>query len=528
MPGKTTTVTFFGQHLEGATELWTSFPAKVACVSSDQTKNHGSGQTTFQLSVPENVPVGICAVQLATTNGISNLHLFMIDDLPSVSKSGTNKNSASAQRLNLPVAVDGACEELGFDYYQFHARKGQRVSIEVVANRLGSPLDPVVRLLDASGKELIYSDDEPAIGPDCRFRFTVPTNGQYVVEIHDLAYQGGPKHRYRLRAGNFPLASAPFPLGARQGARTKVQFIGSDVQGVRPVNVLASSSARVPLSVRFPGGSGSGFVTLATSRLPELMEIEPNETPETATKIFIPSVVNGRFTRPKDRDWFEFSAAKGQRLVFSGRTRSLGSPCDLFMRLFSAGGDPLSQADISGANEGTLTNTFNEAGTYRLRVEELNRQGGPDLAYRITMEAFQPGFTLSVETNRVEAACDGSFEIKATVTRREYDGPIALSIIGLGDDFVLENNVIAEKKSETALQVKLPARVVAGQLFRFTLAGKARVGDEDFETTASTMPALRKLFPLLRYPPVELDSWIALGIKASISKKEAQPPDKPK
>jgi len=63
-------------------------------------------------------------VQLATTNGISNLHLFMIDDLPSVSKSGTNKNSASAQRLNLPVAVDGACEELGFDYYQFHDRKG--------------------------------------------------------------------------------------------------------------------------------------------------------------------------------------------------------------------------------------------------------------------------------------------------------------------------------------------------------------------------------------------------------------------
>ena len=151
-----------------------------------------------------------------------------------------------------------------------------------------------------------------------------------------------------------------------------------------------------------------------------------------------------------------------------------------------------------------------------------------DLAYRITMEAFQPGFTLSVETNRVEAACDGSFEIKATAARREYDGPIALSIIGLGDDFVLENNVIAEKKNETALQVKLPARVEAGQLFHFTLAGKARVGDEDFETTASTMPALRKLFPLLRYPPVELDSWIALGIKASVSKKEAQPPEKPK
>jgi len=75
--------------------------------------------------------------------------------------------------------------------------------------------------------------------------------------------------------------------------------------------------------------------------------------------------------------------------------------------------------------------------------------------------------------------------------------------------------VIAEKKNETTLKVKLPARVEAGQLFHFTIAGKAGVGDADYETTASTMPALKKSFPLLRYPPAELDGLIALGIKAT-------------
>ena len=528
-PGKTTTLTFSGEKLNGATGLWTGFPAQVSRVSSDKTNGNSSVEVAFQVSVPKNIPVGIGAVQLATTNGLSNLHLIMVDDLPGVAESGTNKTIASAQQLKLPVAVDGNCDELSFDYYAFKAKKGQRVSVEVVANRLGSPLDPVVRLLDAAGKELAYCDDDPAAGSDSRISFTSPATGRYVIELRDIGYQGGSKYRYRLRVGNFPLASAPFPLGARQGAQTKVTFVGRAVDGVRPVSLRVPENAtRVPLNPKFSGGQASGFVTLATSRLPEVMEIEPNETPQTATKIAVPAVINGRFSKPKDRDWFEFTASPGQRLVFSGKTRSLGSSCDLFMRLFNADGKQLAEADISGANEGTLTNKFNEAGTYRLFVEELNRGGGPDFVYRIEVEPLQAGFALSLETNKVEAASDGSFDLKVTAARREYDGPINLSLAGLGDDFVLDNNVIAEKKNEAALNVKLPARVVAGQVFHFTIVGKARVDDADYQTRASTMPALRKLWPLLRYPPAELDGLIGLGIKPRAARSEEEKPAKAK
>ena len=62
------------------------------------------------------------------------LRLVMIDDLPSFPKAGTNKTIGSAQRLKLPLAVDGQTDELACDYYQFDAKKGQRVSVEVVAN----------------------------------------------------------------------------------------------------------------------------------------------------------------------------------------------------------------------------------------------------------------------------------------------------------------------------------------------------------------------------------------------------------
>ena len=66
---------------------------------------------------------------------------------------------ASAMQLTIPSTVNGRVS--GFttnaqkpdeDYYRFHARKGQRYVIEVEAQRLGSPLDAVVEILDAEGQ----------------------------------------------------------------------------------------------------------------------------------------------------------------------------------------------------------------------------------------------------------------------------------------------------------------------------------------------------------------------------------------
>jgi hypothetical protein len=526
-PGKTTTLTLVGENLNGATELWTSFPAKVTRAAT--TNANESGKVVFQVVVPKNVPVGIEAVRLATTNGVSNLVLLMIDDLPDAAGHGTNKTIATAQELKWPVAVDGQCDELCFDYYRLAAKRGQRVSVEVVANRLGSPLDPVVRLLDAAGKELAYCDDDPGLGSDPRFGFTIPASGQYLLEVRDVAYQGGQKHRYRLRLGDFPLISVPFPPGIEQGKQATVSFLGRDLRGLRNRSIevpSGCSESETNVSVRFSRGKGSSFVTLHCSDLPELSEAEPNDRADQATKVATPSAINGRFEKSRDRDCFEFHATKDEWLIFSGRTRSLGSPCDLSLRLLNSDGTQIAEADVVGANEGALTNTFKDAGTFCLLLEELNRQGGPDLAYRVEIRHFEPGFTLSVETERIVASPGGTFEVKVTAARRRYDGPITLSPEDLGNDVVLENNVIAEKKNDTTLKVKLPERFLPGQMARFRIQGKAKIDENEFSAPVSTMPALRKLFPLLRYPPAKLDGLIALGIRSPAARVEEEKPEK--
>src|SRR5205823_1772361 len=82
------------------------------------------------------------------------LQLPMIDDLPTVARAAGPLPLDHPQEISPPIAIDGATESFAADCFAFTAQKGQRISIDAVAGRLGSKLDPVLRLLDSAGREL--------------------------------------------------------------------------------------------------------------------------------------------------------------------------------------------------------------------------------------------------------------------------------------------------------------------------------------------------------------------------------------
>jgi len=463
-PGKVTEMTFVGSDLGGVTSIWTSFETKTERVRFEDNRS------VFKVNVPATCPIGLGAVRLVGTNGVSSLHLVMLDGLPSIVESGTNRSIATAQLLRMPVAVDGACDEKAADFFKFPARKGERLSFEVVAQRLGSSLDPLVRLLDATGRELVFCEDTPGAGVDCRFSFKFPSSGQYVIELRDTRYDGGRGYRYRMRIGDFPLEPAPLPF------LVKPEFQRAD------------------------------------SMRPQPMEAKPNDVKP--QRISLPAAINGRFAKPKDRDCFEFAANKGDRLVFRGRTRSLGSPCDLYLRLESAAGKKLAESPMTGADESSLTNTFKEAGVFRLVVEEAAQLGGPEYFYRLEISPFQPGFALSVDTERFQATPGGSIEIKVLPERHDYDGPIRLTLEGAGDGFELATNAITSKTNATSVKMTLPANLEAGQLANFRMTGHATIDGKDVTAPVSTRPAWRMLFPHIPWPPGAMDGWMAVGAVA--------------
>src|SRR5689334_11520873 len=96
-PGATTEVTFSNALTGEPTGLWTSFPADVAAVSSG---GKGSPAARFRLTVPPDAPVGIGAVRVATTGGVSGLQFFMVDDLPTLAAGPAGRTSADARPVN--------------------------------------------------------------------------------------------------------------------------------------------------------------------------------------------------------------------------------------------------------------------------------------------------------------------------------------------------------------------------------------------------------------------------------------------
>jgi hypothetical protein len=513
--GQATDITLFGGNLASPTAIWTNLPsANIELAPGIEGNGTKADQVVYRCTLAADAPVGIYAFRLATAKGVSNTRLMMIDDLPSVADNGNNKTQATAQAVSFPTAIDGAAEAESYDFYKLTLPSGQKISVAVGARRLGSALDPVIRLLDAAGRELAYSDDEPGIGADSRFVYQAPSAGDYFLELRDIRYQGSPNHRYHLRVGNFPLVNTPFPLAGQKGTSPKLTAVGPSSEELSPLNIavpVAVVGDRLPMAVKYSQGQGSAALTLIASGGPEQVEFEPNDTPETATAVALPWSINGRFETPKDRDWFEFAAKKGERFVFTGRTRSIGSPTDLFLRLYNAGGGVLVEAEDSGMDEGVVNFTFPEDGTYRLMVEDLLRRGGPEQVYRIDIAPYQPGFSLAVDAEKYDAPKGGVFVAKVTSARRDYNGPITLSVAGI-DGAQVANNVIPEGKNETTMSITVPAALESGQLHHIRIVGQAKVGEADVRATASTLVPLRAQLNGLPYPPSELDGDIGLGI----------------
>ncbi|MBI3837024.1 MAG: pre-peptidase C-terminal domain-containing protein, partial [Planctomycetia bacterium] len=514
-PGKSVDVVFHGGNLAGASGVWASFPLSAVLTPGVDQNGMQPASVSYRLTIPAEVPLGVGGIRVVTGKGISNLRLLLIDDLPGIAKAGNNKTMQSAQPLSLPIAVDGACDAESSDFYKLTVAAGQRISVEVFARRLGSPLDPMIRLLTAGGRELAFSDDELATGADCRFSYKFETAGDYLLELRDIRFQGGAGHRYRLRIGDFPLPSVPYPLAVPKGTSANIQFTGKNVELPGPVGVSVPASVpgdRLNVAAGYAPGQGSSWVTVLASDTPEQLEQEPNDAPEKSTPVTVPGAIEGRFETRNDRDFYQFEAKKGQRFVFTGQTRSLGSPSDLFMRLYNADGGVLAEAEDTGPEEGIINYTFPADGIYRLRVEDTNHRGGSDEAYRILVEPFQAGFTLAAGAEKVDAPQDGVFVVKVTCARRDYNGPITLSLEGAGEGCVLANNTIPEGKPDTTMSVTLGPSLKAGQIALVKIVGQAKIGETEFRATASTLVAMRTALSGLPFPPAVLDGTLGLGV----------------
>ena len=513
-PGKTIEVTLHGAKLDDPLSVWSSFPATWEVIPSDPDPK-GRGAVKVKATLDSSAHCGIGGIAVTAAGGASQVLLVPIDDLPSVAEPNTNHDLASALEVTLPVAIDGQNNGTSFDYYKFNGKAGQAISIEVLGSRLGSDFDPVLRLLDANGRQLALVDDDPALGADCRLRYTLPADGVYYVELRDNRYKDG--GHYRLRIGNFPLVTTMFPLSATVGQPATLTAVGPAAEGAEPVTLQIETVGTSLASARFPGGDAAGQASVVVDDLPVAVEAVSADKPDEPTAITVPCAISGRIESPGDRDEYRFTVAKGTRVRFEPLTRTLGSPALVQLRVLGPDGKQLVESPVSDNDEPAVVFVAPADGEYRLVVQEIVGLGGDDYAYRVAARVG-PSFSLSLKNVNNQPArltysawAGSAFDLVVECQRDGYDGPIELSVDSPRSGWQVFQNQIPEKGKETQLIVVAPGDLQPGEFVPLRIVGRADVGGREHVASMVTTAQLRAARPMLPYPPLWLDGLLSVG-----------------
>lgn len=158
---------------------------------------------------------------------VTNRVPFAVDTLPECLDKESNDDPSHAQKVNLPVIVNGRIDKCDdWDVFQIEGKAGDTIVAEVMARRLDSPVDSMLKLTDSSGKVLALNDDceDPGVGlnthhADSYLTVTLPADGTYFVHLGDTARSGGKDYAYRLRLSaprpDFALRAVPSGGGIR-------------------------------------------------------------------------------------------------------------------------------------------------------------------------------------------------------------------------------------------------------------------------------------------------------------------------
>ncbi len=451
--GETVDVSFKGANLGGNPRLWAPFAFKVV---EPLVKGSDGSTWTVKLLADPSTAVGVYPVRVQTDAGLSNPFLFAVGQLPQVAEKEDNSAFETAQTIAVPCVVEGQTAGNDVDYFRFAGKKGQKVLVDAQCARIGSGVDPSIRLMTVGRKFVASADDSAGLLTDARLVATLPEDGDYVVELSDSRYQGGGRPIYRLVVGEVPTAEEVYPMGGRAGETVGLELRGGSmadnaIAAVR-INRLPGLLS-VPPQIRGAAlGLAGPLGALDVESLPLLLVSETNEIRETIgsgplARSAPPVVFNGRIDKPGADERFVIAVTPGQKLRIAVDAAESGSALDGVLQILGAKGAVLATADDT-----TLKPTGKPANAQAppsispdpsfasytvpaglteitLAMRDLGSHGGVGYPFRISVTPIVPDVELTLNDGQVGVPKGGAAAVGVTVVRRGYTGPIALKVV---------------------------------------------------------------------------------------------------
>ncbi|QJW93576.1 PPC domain-containing protein [Frigoriglobus tundricola] len=433
--GTEVALTFQGGRLADAQEVLVYYPG--IAVKKTEVVNDATLKVTVAIS--PDCRLGEHAFRVRTATGVSDLRTFWVGALPVVEEVEPNSEFDKPQPVPLNVTVHGVVQNEDVDYYVVECKKGQRLSVEIEAMRLGVTFfDPYVAILDSKRFELATGDDSPLTGQDGGCSVVIPADGKYIVQVRESAYGGNGACQYRLHVGNFPRPTAVVPAGGRPNEELEVTFLGDPTGPIKQkVKLPATGDDHYRLHCQTPEGVHPAGFPFRIVNVPNTIASGTNVSVATATAGAAPGAFNGVVAKPGESSYFKFTAKKGETYDIHCYARRLGSPLDPVLFLGNAAGAAIVGNDDAIGPDSYFRSTIPADGEYTLWVHDHLKKGGPDYFYRIEVTPIQPRVDATIpkvdgnnpanqERQTVTVPRGGRAASLVIANRADFGGPLVM------------------------------------------------------------------------------------------------------
>ena len=535
----------------------------------------------FQVTSAANVPAGVYEVRAAGKYGASNPRAFTVGELEETVETEPNNDIQAAGELTLPVAVNGRFEATGdVDYFQFTAPAGRRIVVMGCARQIDSPVDMVVTVYDAGGRQVGGSRD--GLAGDSLVDFQTSRAGKYRVKVHDAGYRGGAGWNYRLRIGELPVIDYIFPPAAQAGGTRPLTIYGRNLPGGRPSGVsvggrpLQKLAVNVPIpaagqplpyntrldpaaaaldatAYRIKGPHGfSNSIPIGVAASPVVLESSTNDAPAQSQAVDVPCEVMGQCYPQRDRDWFQFEAIAGRIYdveLISQRMGVRSHPSLLVQRVVkpAAGEEPEQTQQVAYVSETISTEggphfdlrsddptyrfTAPADGLYRLMVRDAysDVDADPRRVYRLLITAGRADFRLAATAEGGHAAAllrrGGQLGVRVAAFRRGgFDGEILVAAGRLPTGVTASPVMIGPTAGHTMLVLTAAPNAKPGDAL-IEIVGTAKIDGRSVSRTARFGAALTPTAARQNsnQVPAAVESRIGHGLAVSVSAAEVSP-----
>jgi hypothetical protein len=327
-------------------------------------------QVTVEVDIAPEAAVGPVKFRLLTPLGTSPEGTFVVE--PYFGESADREPNDvidNASEAILPTILAGVISRPGdVDHYKLVVKAGEELVFEDQAPRIGSTLQPVVRIL-AEDQSVLREFGYDGSATDSRFAHRFEKAGTYYLRVTDYEASGRGSHFYRILVGKLPVAISAYPLGVKRGASAPVKLAGFNVPA--ELTVEAKPSPRDPDAVlvrpKTPGGDAFTEVRIALGDDPEVEFTGA----AAGLPLALPVTVNGRLDKAPEH-FFKFPARKGQRVNIEVEARRLGSELDSEIEVLDANRKPIERATVRATWETSTVLRDHDSSLRGLRIQAWN------------------------------------------------------------------------------------------------------------------------------------------------------------